>query len=82
MTEHDVRVRGAALREVEPWNQAFRLRAGGSRVREVETASPLTVGMTVVDWWQVTGRNHNALVMKDVDADGFFALLTERVGRL
>ena len=49
---------------------------------EVETASPLTVGMTVVDWWQVTGRKHNARVMKDVDADGFFALLTERVGRL
>lgn len=49
---------------------------------EVETASPLTVGMTVVDWWQVTGRRHNARVMKDVDADGFFALLTERVGRL
>ncbi|UDF31068.1 UNVERIFIED_ORG: nucleoside hydrolase [Roseateles sp. XES5] len=48
----------------------------------VETASPLTVGMTVVDWWQVTGRKHNARVMKDVDADGFFALLTERVGRL
>ncbi|AOF91769.1 nucleoside hydrolase [Sinorhizobium sp. RAC02] len=49
---------------------------------EVETASPLTVGMTVVDWWQVTGRKHNARVMKDVDADGFFALLAERVGRL
>lgn len=49
---------------------------------EVETASPLTTGMTVVDWWQVTGRKHNARVMKDVDADGFFALLTERVGRL
>ena len=49
---------------------------------EIETASPLTVGMTVVDWWQVTGRKHNACVMKDVDADGFFALLTERVGRL
>ncbi|MXN44779.1 nucleoside hydrolase [Shinella kummerowiae] len=49
---------------------------------EVEAASPLTVGMTVVDWWQVTGRKHNARVMKDVDADGFFALLTERVGRL
>jgi purine nucleosidase len=49
---------------------------------EVETASPLTVGMTVVDWWQVTGRKHNARVMKDVDADGFFTLLTERVGRL
>ena len=49
---------------------------------EVEVASPLTVGMTVVDWWQVTGRKQNAKVMKDVDADGFFALLTERVGRL
>lgn len=49
---------------------------------EIETASPLTVGMTVVDWWQVTGRKHNARVMKDVDADGFFALLAERVGRL
>ena len=49
---------------------------------EIETASPLTTGMTVVDWWQVTGRKHNARVMKDVDADGFFALLTERVGRL
>ncbi|MGB3875156.1 MAG: nucleoside hydrolase [Shinella zoogloeoides] len=49
---------------------------------EVETASPLTAGMTVVDWWQVTDRRHNARVMKDVNADGFFALLTERVGRL
>jgi purine nucleosidase len=49
---------------------------------EVETASPLTAGMTVVDWWQVTSRRHNARVMKDIDADGFFALLTERVGRL
>ncbi len=49
---------------------------------EIETASPLTAGMTVVDWWQVTGRRHNARVMKDIDADGFFALLTERVGRL
>ena len=26
----------------------------------VETASPLTVGMTVVDWWGVTGRKANA----------------------
>ena len=40
------------------------------------------MGMTVVDWWQVTGRPHNALVMRDIDADGFFALLTERLARL
>ena len=49
---------------------------------EIETASELTVGMTVVDWWQVTKRRHNAMVMKDVNAEGFFELLTERVGRL
>ena len=49
---------------------------------EIEVQSPLTTGMTVVDWWQVTGRKHNARVMRDIDADGFFALLTERLGRL
>lgn len=49
---------------------------------EIETGSELTLGMTVVDWWQVTKRKHNALVLKDVDADGFFELLTERVARL
>ena len=48
----------------------------------IEVQSPLTVGMTVVDWWQVTGRQHNAKVMRDIDAEGFFALLTERLGRL
>ena len=49
---------------------------------EIEIQSPLTTGMTVVDWWQVTGRKHNARVMRNIDADGFFALLTERLGRL
>jgi purine nucleosidase len=49
---------------------------------EVEMSSELTMGMTVVDWWGVTGRKKNATVMRDIDADGFFALLTERLGRL
>ncbi len=48
----------------------------------VETASELTMGMTVVDWWGVTDRPKNAMVMRDVDDDGFFALLTDRLGRL
>ncbi|MHA6687862.1 nucleoside hydrolase [Mesorhizobium sp. A556] len=48
----------------------------------VETASELTMGMTVIDWWGVTGRPKNALVMRDIDHDGFFALLTERLARL
>lgn len=49
---------------------------------EIEVGSELTVGMTVVDWWHVTDRRRNATFMRNVDADGFFALLTERVGRL
>jgi purine nucleosidase len=49
---------------------------------EIETKSELTMGMTVVDWWRVTGRNPNARVMREVDADGFFELLTERLARL
>lgn len=48
----------------------------------VETASELTMGMTVIDWWGVTKRPKNAMVMRDIDSDGFFALLTERLGRL
>jgi len=49
---------------------------------EIETASPLTRGMTVADWWGVTDRAPNAMFMGDLDADGFFALLTERLARL
>ncbi len=49
---------------------------------EIETQSALTLGMTVADWWGVTDRKANAMFMGAVDADGFFALLTERLGRL
>ena len=49
---------------------------------EIETASELCLGMTVADWWGVTDRAPNALFIGDVDADGFFALLTERLARL
>ena len=49
---------------------------------EIETASELTLGATVVDWWGVTDRPKNAHVMRDIDDEGFFALLIERLGRL
>ena len=49
---------------------------------EIETGSELTLGMTVADWWGVTKRPANAQFIGDVDADGFYALLTERIGRL
>lgn len=55
----------------------------GKRVHvAVETASELTRGMTVVDWWGVGGAAPNATMLRDVDADGFFTLLTERLSRL
>ena len=48
----------------------------------IETRSPETEGMTVVDWWGVTKRPKNAMVMRDIDAEAFFAMLTERLGTL
>ena len=49
---------------------------------EVETNSQLTLGMTVADWWGVSGRKPNATFIGDVDVEGFFNLLTERLSNL
>lgn len=49
---------------------------------EVETASELTMGMTVADWWGVSGREPNVTYMRTVNSDGFFDLLLERIARL
>ena len=48
----------------------------------IECASPLTLGMSVVDWWGVTGMEPNTLVLREVDADSYFDLVIERLGRL
>lgn len=48
----------------------------------IETQSELTLGMTVADWWGVTDCAPNATFMGDIDAEHFFNLLTERLGRL
>ena len=49
---------------------------------EIETRSELTMGMTVADWWGVTGRTANARFIRKVDADAFFVLLCERLANL
>jgi purine nucleosidase len=49
---------------------------------DVETGSTLTMGCTSVDLWGVTGRPANALWLDEVDADGLFGLLVERIARL
>jgi len=48
----------------------------------IETGSELTMGMTVVDWWGQTGLVRNCHVLDTIDADGFFALISERLARL
>lgn len=56
---------------------------GGRRCNvQVETASELTMGMTVVDWWGVTGRPKTVTVMNRIDADRYFALLVDRLAKL
>lgn len=55
----------------------------GKRVRvEIECASALTLGMTVVDWWGVRKMEPNALVLREIDAEGYFDLVIERLARL
>jgi len=49
---------------------------------EIETESELTMGTTVVDWWEATKRPKNAWVANDLDSDRFYALLAQRIGRL
>jgi purine nucleosidase len=49
---------------------------------QIETKGEFTLGMTVADWWRVSGREPNAMFMGSVDRDGFYRLLTERLGRL
>ena len=48
----------------------------------IETASELTVGMTVADYWHVTGKVRNVNYLRNGNAAGFFKLLTERLARL
>ncbi len=49
---------------------------------QIETSSPLTLGMTVVDWWGTGDEGPNCRVIGGVDADGFFDLLIDRISTL
>lgn len=46
---------------------------------EVEVNSDLTRGMTVVDWWGVTGREKNVYYINSVRDKEFFDFLTKRI---
>ena len=49
---------------------------------EIEIHSELTMGMTVVDWWNVTDRKPNVIYNNQINADGFFQLILERLSLL
>jgi inosine-uridine nucleoside N-ribohydrolase len=48
----------------------------------IETGSELCRGRTVVDLWRRTGKQPNAHVGVDIDAEAFLELLVERVSSL
>ena len=48
----------------------------------IETQSPLAMGLTLIDWRGISGRQPNARVIEAVDADGVYRLLAERLARL
>ena len=47
----------------------------------IETHSELTAGHTAVDFWHVTDKPENTTWAYEVDADGFYDLLVERLSR-
>jgi purine nucleosidase len=47
----------------------------------IETQSTLTLGHTAVDFWNVTNKPKNAHWVHEIDADGFYELLIERLAR-
>lgn len=49
---------------------------------EIETQSELTIGATVADYWGITDKPKNVFFLRSGDADGFYDLLAERIGRL
>ncbi len=77
-------VEGAPLHD--PCTVAFLLAPGLFETKAVhvavETASPLTLGHTAVDFWGVGGRPPNVDWVHKLDADGLFELIADRIARL
>lgn len=48
----------------------------------VDTADGPSLGRTVVDWWNKTNAPANCLVVTEIDADGYFDLLTQKLAQV
>lgn len=75
---------GAPLHD--PCAVAYVIRPNLFRGRDCHVEIDITggpgTGRTLVDWAGATNQPANCRVIDDLDADGFFELLTERLGRL
>jgi purine nucleosidase len=67
---------------VTAWLLKPDLFAGRHVCVDVECLSPLTLGASVVDWWGVSQKPPNALVLRSMDAEGYFQLIFDRLLRL
>ncbi|WP_342358818.1 nucleoside hydrolase [Terrarubrum flagellatum] len=47
----------------------------------VQHESEVSMGQTIADWWNKSGETPNAQIVSKVDADGVFALISERLAR-
>jgi purine nucleosidase len=55
----------------------------GRRVHvDIECGSELTLGASIIDWWNVSGKLANAMVLRDLDAEGYFQLIFSRLLKL
>ncbi|MCB8878066.1 nucleoside hydrolase [Acidisoma silvae] len=48
----------------------------------IELQSPKTIGMTIVDWWNVTKLAPNCRVLKKLDNSAFYELMLEKISCL
>lgn len=48
----------------------------------IELNGRLTTGMTVVDYWQITGEPHNAFWVRGGDDEAYYRLMTEALSNL
>jgi purine nucleosidase len=47
---------------------------------EIDMSTAITAGRSTVDWYSKLNFQPNAYVINEVDADGFFELLTDALG--
>ena len=49
---------------------------------QIELDSDLTMGMTVADWWKVTGKKENVTFIREVDSEAVLNLIIKRLACL